>query len=145
MMSRSNMTNSLVQIRPDDLMVESGVKCTFPSELDRRARPRFEIRAPLTILDHGREISTFTRDISSIGVFFYMPPADAPSIGQVLKFSIELSADVTFSEVCRIQCVGKVIRINRMSSDEVGVATLLSRYSFVPAELPRPNASAAGS
>ena len=123
--------------------MESGVNYVFPSAFDRRSRPRFEIRAPLTILDHGREISAFTRDINSIGVFFYVPADDAPSIGQVLKFEIELSADVTFSDVCRIQCIGKVIRINRVSSDDVGVATQLSRYSLLPAELPRPNASGA--
>ena len=107
------------------------MKTTYPSAFDRRSRPRFEIRAPLTIFAKEREIPAFTRDISNKGVFFNISTADAPSVGEVVEFVIELPAEVTLSESCRIQCQGRVLRIIETSWNEAGVATELFRYAFV--------------
>lgn len=116
---------------------------SYPSAFDRRAKPRFEITAPLTILAEGREISAFTRDISNIGVFFLISPVDTPRIGQTLKFVIELPAEVTLSNSCRIQCLGRVIRTNDLSGEKVGVAAQVLRYSFMSDDVPSPRANAA--
>jgi hypothetical protein len=107
------------------------VNTSYPSAFDRRSRPRFQIRAPLTILAQGHEISAFTRDISNRGVYFYISTTDAPSVGEVLEFVIELPAEVTLSESCRIRCQGKVLRTSETSWDEAGVATELFRYAFL--------------
>jgi len=56
----------------------------------------------LTILTDDGEISGYTRDISSIGVFFYLSASDTPRIGQLIEFVIELPAEVTLSAACRI-------------------------------------------
>jgi hypothetical protein len=110
---------------------ENDMKTTYPSAFDRRSRPRFEIRAPLTIVAKEREISAFTRDISNKGVSFNISTVDAPSVGQVLEFVIELPAEVTLSESCRIRCLGRVLRIVGTSWNEAGVATELFHYAFV--------------
>jgi hypothetical protein len=101
---------------------------------DRRSRPRFEIRAPLTVFSGGREISAFTHDLSNRGVYFHISPADTPRVGDDLEFLIELPAEVTLSESCRIRCQGRVLRTTETSWDEVGVAMEVSHYAFVSAE-----------
>jgi len=126
-------------------MGKSSANCIYPSAFDRRVRPRFEIRAPLTIILEGREIAAFTRDISNRGVFFYLSPVDTPRIGQILEFVIELPAEVTLSDSCRIRCQGKVIRTKETSWEEVGVATEVLRYSFLSDDLSGPRATKAGS
>ncbi len=52
-------------------------------------------------------------------------------MGEVVEFVIELPAEVTLSESCRIQCQGRVLRIIETSWNEAGVATELFRYAFV--------------
>jgi len=110
---------------------EHRMKPAYPSSFDRRSRPRFEIRAPLTIFAKGREVAAFTRDISNKGVFFNISAVDAPAVGEVLEFVIELPAEVTLSESCRIRCQGRVLRIIGTSWNEAGVATELFHYAFV--------------
>ena len=85
----------------------------------------------MTILAEGREISAVTRDISNIGVFFYIPPVDTLDIGQTLKFVIELPGEVTLSGSCKIQCLGKVIRTSKISSEEMGVAAQVLHFAFL--------------
>ena len=105
---------------------------SYPSAFDRRSRPRFQIRAPLTILTQGHEISAFTRDINNKGVYFCISATDAPSVGEVLEFVIELPAELTLSgSCCGIQCQGRVLRTSETSWDEAGVATELFRYTFL--------------
>ena len=113
---------------------ETCVNTIYPSAFDRRSRPRFEIRAPLTILAGAHQVSGFTRDLSNRGVYFYVSPPDSPRIGEVLEFVIELPAEVTLSESCRIRCQGRVLRTAETSWDEVGVATEVSRYAFLSDE-----------
>src|SRR5260370_24420109 len=111
-----------------DVMGKYRANYIYPSACDRRVRPRFEIRAPLTLISEGREIAAFTRDISNRGVFFNISLVDKPRIGQILEFVIELPAEVTLSDSCRILCQGKVIRTKETSWDEVGVATEVLHY-----------------
>lgn len=85
----------------------------------------------MTIMAEGREISAFTRDISNIGVFFYISRNDIPRIGEILEFVIDLPDEMTQSEGCRIKCLGKVIRTNDTSEKEVGVAAQVLDYSFL--------------
>lgn len=85
---------------------------------------------PITMMAEGREISAFTRDISNIGVFFYFSPGDTPCVGETLKFVIELPGELTLSDSCRIQCLGKVVRTSDISEKEVGVAAQLLYYSL---------------
>jgi hypothetical protein len=126
-------------------MGKSSANYTYPSAFDRRARPRFEIRARLTIIAEGREISAFTRDISNRGVFFYISPAHTPRIGQILEFVIELPAEVTLSDSCRIKCQGRVLRTKHTSWEVVGVATEVLRYAFLSDDLSGTRATNAGS
>ena len=85
----------------------------------------------MTIMAEGREISAFTRDISNIGVFFYVSPDETPGIGETFKFVIDLPGEVTLSESCRIQCLGKVVRTNDTPEKKVGVAAQVLDYSFL--------------
>jgi hypothetical protein len=126
-------------------MPNTGNNNIDPSPFDRRVRPRFEIRAPLTLIAEGREIAAFTRDISNRGVFFYIDCADAPQVGQILEFVIELPAEVTLSESCRIQCEGKVLRAAETTFKEMGIAMEVLHYEFASGGLPNPRSSARAS
>jgi hypothetical protein len=82
----------------------------------------------------GRQIPAFTRDLSDQGVYFYISPTDTPRVGDDLEFVIELPAELTLSESCRIRCQGRVLRTTETSWDEVGVATEMTRYAFLSGE-----------
>lgn len=63
----------------------SRLRQSYPRAIERRARPRFETRALLTMMEEG-EISAFTRDISNIGVYFCVSLANIAKIGTDSEF-----------------------------------------------------------
>ena len=103
---------------------------TYPSKFDRRARPRFEIRVPVTLIVEDRVVSAFTRDLSEAGVFFYVASEDCPGISKVFEFVIEFPADVTLCDTCRILCHGRILRITQERCQEAGVAAMVLSYAF---------------
>ena len=113
-------------------MLKSRMNDIVAPRPDPRARPRFAMEVPLTILREGRKVSARTRDISSIGAYFYAPASEVPRIGQGLRFVIDLSPGVTRSTTCRVECHGRVVRTETISRKEVGVAAQILYYSFLP-------------
>ncbi len=76
-------------------------------------------------------VEGLTRDVSATGVYFVVDDKVEP--GQVIRFSIEFSTPVGEPEILRLDCVGKVVRVE--SSDEksgVAVAITESRLERVP-------------
>ena len=100
------------------------------SSNDRRERQRFGINAPVTVLVGRREIPGFTRDLSNLGVYFYLNLADGATIGGDFEFLLELPPEVTLSTSCMVRCRGRVVRTDDASSKLTGIAARIPDYSI---------------
>jgi PilZ domain len=100
-------------------------------ESDKRSNRRFSLDLPVSVkfLDDGAyEVAGRTRDVSSRGVFFYMNSVIRE--GTVIEFVMTLPSEITLTDPIRVQCSGKVVRVDRME-DEQGVAVAIDKYDFV--------------
>ncbi len=100
------------------------------SALDLRARQRFGISVPLTVIVGPREIPGFTRDLSNRGVYFYLDLADSALIGSEFEFRVELPPEITLSTCCLIHGKGRVLRTDRDSRQYAGIAAEILHYSM---------------
>ena len=100
---------------------------------DRRGGRRHKIRVPLTVILEDREIQTYTRDVSSRGVYFYLTVADSALIDSNLQFLVDFPAEVATSTECRIRCRGKLVRREKTSRSvtEMGIAAEILDYSLL--------------
>ena len=96
---------------------------------DRRQRRRFGINAPLTVFIGRREIPGFTRDLSNLGVYFYLDLAGKTPIDGNFEFLIELPPEITLSTCCFVRCTGQVVRTDRDSMQLTGIAARILNYS----------------
>lgn len=97
---------------------------------DRRQRRRFGISAPLTVYIGRREIPGFTRDLSNLGVYFFLDLAGKTSIDGDFEFLIELPPEITLSTCCMVRCMGHVVRTDHASTQLTGIAAKILRYSI---------------
>lgn len=76
-------------------------------------------------------IEGLTRDVSASGVYFTVD--EKLEVGQVIRFSMEFATPRESREILRLECVGKVVRIERGGSKSgVAVAISESRLERVP-------------
>src|SRR5580704_17517637 len=99
-------------------------------ENDRRRRPRFRMRAPVTLFLADGGIQAYTRDLSNRGVYFYLSSTDSNLHDRVIEFQVELPPEVTLSTSCSIRCWGHLIRKEKASGGLTGVAAKILRYSI---------------
>ncbi len=64
---------------------------------DRREGQRFGLNAPLTVFVGKRGIPGFTRDLSNLGVYFYLDMTDSTPIRGDFEFLLELPPEITLS------------------------------------------------
>lgn len=100
------------------------------SAIDMRARQRFGISVPLTVIIGQREIPGFTRDLSNRGVYFYLDLADSALIGGEFEFRVELPPEITLSTCCLIHGKGRVLRTDSTSREYAGIAAEILHYSM---------------
>ncbi|MGA3346197.1 MAG: PilZ domain-containing protein [Terracidiphilus sp.] len=100
------------------------------SSNERRERQRFGVNAPVTILAGSREIPGFTRDLSNLGVYFYLNLADGATIGGDFEFLLELPPEITLSTSCMVRCRGQVVRTDDSSAQMTGIAARILEYSI---------------
>lgn len=112
-------------------MGDNTVNQVSQSVTERRAHPRYEIRALLSVVARGREIGAFTHDISDGGVFFYISSMESLKVGELLDCIIELPVAASVGPGCRIRCRGRVLRITDPSRGRVGVAMEILSYKFI--------------
>jgi hypothetical protein len=100
---------------------------------DRRGSRRHKIRVPLTVILEDREIQTYTRDLSSRGVYFYLAVADSALIDSNLQFLVDFPAEGATSTECRIRCKGRLVRREQTSRNvtETGLAAEILEYSLL--------------
>lgn len=102
------------------------------NEFERRIQQRFSLNFPIFIdgSPANGESSSFTRDVSARGVFFYTH-ADWLQPSAPISFSMILPAEITGSKAARVTCKGRVVRLEpRRHNGTTGVAATIESYDF---------------
>jgi hypothetical protein len=100
---------------------------------EKRAARRFALRVPVTVSrdnDSSSE-SAQIRDVSARGICFYLD--SAVTQGSPIGFTLTLPPEITLTESIRVQCKGRVVRVEDSSSaGKVTVAAVIEEYEFLP-------------
>ncbi len=100
---------------------------------ERRTTQRFQMRLPLTVRwTTGAaigETSTESRDVSSRGVYFYLPKEVKE--GSPVEIILTLPNEITMAGPVKVRCLGRVQRTEVRSDTAVGVVAAIERYEFV--------------
>jgi hypothetical protein len=103
------------------------------AQQEKRAARRFALRVPVTVVrDHSSEIENAQiRDVSARGICFYLD--SAVDKGSSIGFTLTLPPEITLTESIRVQCKGRVVRVENGREDgKVGVAAVIEEYEFLP-------------
>jgi hypothetical protein len=105
---------------------------------EKRGARRFALRVPVTVnRNNGKnEVAQIheaaqLRDVSARGICFYLDSTiekDSP-----IGFTLTLPPEITLTESIRVQCKGRVVRVDNGASDgKVTVAAVIEEYEFLP-------------
>jgi hypothetical protein len=100
---------------------------------EKRAARRFALRVPVTVSrdSAGKSETAQIRDVSARGICFYLDSAVAQ--GSPIGFTLTLPPEITLTESIRVQCKGRVVRVEDSSPDgKVTVAAVIEEYEFLP-------------
>lgn len=105
---------------------------TEPQQEKRSAR-RFALRVPVTVDpengNHGEAAQL--RDVSARGICFYVE--SAVTQGSPIGFTLTLPPEITLTESIRVQCKGRVVRVENGRGDgKLAVAAVIEEYEFLP-------------
>ena len=71
------------------------------------------------------------RDVSARGICFYLDSAVAQ--GSPIGFTLTLPPEITLTESIRVQCKGRVVRVENGRPDgKLAVAAVIEEYEFLP-------------
>jgi len=104
-----------------------------PQEEKRGAR-RFALHVPVTV-DHGVDVPRSEiaqiRDVSARGICLYLE--SAVEQGSAIGFTLTLPPEITLTESIRVQCKGRVVRVENGRGDgKLAVAAVIEEYEFLP-------------
>jgi len=100
---------------------------------EKRGARRFALHVPVTVdhADNGRGESAQLRDVSARGICFYLESAIAQ--GSPIGFTLTLPPEITLTESIRVQCKGRVVRVEDHREDgKLAVAAVIEEYEFLP-------------
>ncbi|HVI79839.1 MAG TPA: PilZ domain-containing protein [Candidatus Acidoferrum sp.] len=100
---------------------------------EKRAARRFPLRVPVSVSrdQTSAKESAQLRDVSARGISFYLD--SAVSQGSKIGFTLTLPPEITLTESIRVQCKGRVVRVEDGRDDgKVGVAAVIEEYEFLP-------------
>jgi len=101
---------------------------------EKRSTRRFALRLPVAVkheqIDPKEQAAT-SRDVSARGICFYVE--SAVEEGAPIEFTLTLPPEITLTESIRVQCKGRVVRVENSAADgKVGVAAVIDEYQFLP-------------
>lgn len=100
---------------------------------ERRASRRFQMKLPLTVRWTSDaavgEAVTESREVSSRGVYFYLPKE--LKSGSPVEIVMTLPHEITLAGPVRVRCLGRVLRTDSEDGTEIGVAAAIERYEFL--------------
>jgi hypothetical protein len=98
---------------------------------EKRSARRFPLRVPVTV-DHANAThAAQIRDVSARGICFYLEAAITQ--GSPIGFTLTLPPEITLTESIRVQCKGRVVRVDDAGDDgKLAVAAVIEEYEFLP-------------
>jgi len=100
---------------------------------ERRSTRRFMMRLPLMVRWTDErvvgEASTESREVSSRGLYFYLPKGLRS--GSPVEIVMTLPHELTQAGPVRVRCLGRVLRTDTQDQCEFGVAAAIERYEFM--------------
>ena len=100
---------------------------------EKRGARRFALRVPVSVNRNNgsspHEMAQL-RDVSARGICFYLESAIAQ--GTNIGFTLTLPPEITLTESIRVQCRGRVVRVEDGIPGKVGVAAVIEEYEFLP-------------
>ena len=103
------------------------------SQQERRRAERFHVGLPLTVQwtsgSEKRKAHTVTYDVSSGGVYFFLP--EAIPDGTVVEVEMTLPAQVTLGPPMRVWCQGRIKRCDVKPGESAGMAAMIEKYEFI--------------
>ena len=100
---------------------------------ERRATQRFQIRLPMIVRwTSGSaigEASTESRDVSSRGVYFFLPKE--VSNGSPVEILLTLPHEITLAGPVKVRCLGRIKRAETDEPGRIGVVAQIERYEFL--------------
>lgn len=103
------------------------------SHQERRRAERFNFGMPLTVHwangSEQHEAHTVTQDVSSGGVYFFLPEA-IPS-GTAVEVEMTLPTQITLGAPVRVRCQGRIQRCVMKPGESAGIATMIEKYEFL--------------
>jgi hypothetical protein len=104
------------------------------AQQEKRAARRFALRVPVSI-GRGENAnyneSAQIRDVSARGICLFV---DSPiEQGSPIGFTLTLPPEITLTESIRVQCKGRVVRMdNSSATGQIAVAAVIEEYEFLP-------------
>ena len=104
------------------------------TQQEKRSARRFALRIPVSVA-RGEKMeqseSAQLRDVSARGICLYL---DSPiEEGSPIGFTLTLPPEITLTESIRVQCRGRVVRIDTAANNgKLAVAAVIEEYEFLP-------------
>ncbi|MCU1301327.1 MAG: type pilus assembly PilZ [Candidatus Sulfotelmatobacter sp.] len=104
------------------------------AQREKRTARRFALRIPVAVSrgeSSNHSESAQIRDVSARGICFYL---DSPiEQGSPIGFTLTLPPEITLTESIRVQCKGRVVRVENGTADaKLAVAAVIEEYEFLP-------------
>ena len=103
------------------------------SQQERRRSERFNLGMPLTVQwtngSEQRKAQTIAQDVSSGGVYFFLP--EAIPDGTTVEVEMTLPTQITLGAPVRVLCQGRIQRCILKPGDSAGMAAMLEKYEFL--------------
>ncbi len=101
------------------------------SAKDQRSMRRFAMQLPVQVKtpEGTQDCVATTKDVSARGVFIYMDS----EVGEntPIEFTLTLPPEITMTQSIRVQCKGKIVRVERDRPGKIGVAAVIDHYEFL--------------
>jgi hypothetical protein len=104
------------------------------TQQEKRSARRFALRIPVSVA-RGETMEQSEpaqlRDVSARGICLYL---DSPiEQGSPIGFTLTLPPEITLTESIRVQCKGRVVRIDGAANNgKLTVAAVIEEYEFIP-------------
>ena len=100
---------------------------------ERRHSERFNLGVPLTVRwtngSGQRQARAVTQDVSSGGMYFYLP--EAIPDGTAVEIEMTLPTQITLGTPVRVRCKGRIQRCVLKPGESTGMATMIEKYEFL--------------